>query len=116
MDINELQKIFPVGCRVELVDVSYLWASTVLKTGSIGMVVGHRIHLGRIFDSFLIVEWDVNGGRTDCAPWRFKKVGEVVSVDLKTANSVSSATNCISCGGQLKEPYPGLKHCPKCEP
>ena len=38
------------------------------------------------------------------------------NIDLKTVNSVSSATNCASCGGQLKEPYPGLKHCSKCEP
>jgi hypothetical protein len=37
-------------------------------------------------------------------------------MDLKTANSNPSATNCVKCGSKLKEPYPGLKHCPKCEP
>jgi len=36
--------------------------------------------------------------------------------DLKTLNSSPSAHNCAKCNGQLKEPYPRLKHCPKCEP
>ena len=36
--------------------------------------------------------------------------------DLKVANSAIDAISCASCGGQLKVPYPGIKHCPKCEP
>jgi hypothetical protein len=34
---------------------------------------------------------------------------------LKVKNSSPEATKCASCGGKLKEPYPGIKLCPKCE-
>jgi hypothetical protein len=39
-----------------------------------------------------------------------------LQINLKQLNSSPSSFNCASCGAQLKEPYPGLKHCPKCEP
>lgn len=35
--------------------------------------------------------------------------------DLKTENSKPERTKCFSCSGELKEPYPGIKFCPKCE-
>ena len=35
---------------------------------------------------------------------------------LRTLNSAPLATCCARCGTGLKEPYPGLKHCPVCEP
>jgi hypothetical protein len=40
------------------------------------------------------------------------------TINLKTANTSPSATNCASCGGKLKDRGMGLayKHCPKCEP
>jgi len=43
-------------------------------------------------------------------------VKPAVSVSLRVANSSPDAVSCASCGGQLKVPYPGIKHCPKCEP
>jgi hypothetical protein len=42
----------------------------------------------------------------------------ICTVDLKAANTNPSATNCASCGHQLKNPVPGwdrMKYCPKCE-
>lgn len=38
------------------------------------------------------------------------------STNLKERNMAPDATICYNCNGKLKEPYPGLKHCPKCEP
>lgn len=35
---------------------------------------------------------------------------------LKERNMAPKATVCCKCGGKLREPYPGLKHCPVCEP
>lgn len=34
---------------------------------------------------------------------------------LKELNSKPEATNCASCNHKLKEPYPFIKFCPKCE-
>jgi hypothetical protein len=56
------------------------------------------------------------------AGWIELKIVDVVSlqktINLKTANTSPSATNCVSCGGKLKDPGMGplYKHCPKCEP
>jgi hypothetical protein len=35
---------------------------------------------------------------------------------LRIANMGAAARFCVACGSPLREPYPGLKHCPKCEP
>jgi hypothetical protein len=55
--------------------------------------------------------------------WHYCEVIDVVAspqktINLKTANTFFSATNCASCGGKLKDPGmgPTYKHCPKCEP
>lgn len=37
------------------------------------------------------------------------------AIDLKTLNSAPSAVKCAACGGDLKEPYPRIKFCPRCE-
>ena len=36
--------------------------------------------------------------------------------DLARLNKEPNRSACASCGGQLKEPWAGLKHCPVCEP
>lgn len=42
---------------------------------------------------------------------------ENISLDeLKVRNSHPSAKNCARCGGELKNPLPGIKFCPICEP
>lgn len=38
------------------------------------------------------------------------------AVDIKSINMKPESLTCFLCGENLKEPYPGLKHCPKCEP
>lgn len=38
------------------------------------------------------------------------------SKDLARLNKESNRNTCAACGNQLKEPWPGLKHCPVCEP
>jgi hypothetical protein len=38
------------------------------------------------------------------------------SKDLARLNKEPGRTTCASCGGYLKEPWTGLKHCPVCEP
>ena len=51
--------------------------------------------------------------------WIIVDEGQIAKPDsgsLKVANSRPDAKACASCGGLLKEPWPGLKHCPKCEP
>jgi len=36
--------------------------------------------------------------------------------ELKTENSKADRKECIQCKGALKEPLPGIKYCPVCEP
>lgn len=77
------------------------------------------------------VEWEdgTNSGNGGCSGvvdediftcWELAPY-EVVNIlsktrTLKERNMASDATTCHSCHGKLSEPYPGLKHCPKCKP
>jgi hypothetical protein len=39
---------------------------------------------------------------------------EEVETSLKVKNS-DGRNQCAACGGQIKEPYPGIRYCPVCE-
>lgn len=46
---------------------------------------------------------------------KFEALPAVVPADLKSLN-MDGREKCASCHSFLKEPYPGLRHCPRCEP
>jgi hypothetical protein len=103
-------------------ELGWLWYGIDTKATQVKFSISFPIwwlclgyHKRKIFDKLF---WDttLEDDLIGLVPIEDQSGMMVTTYDLKTANSNPSATNCVKCGSKLKEPYPGLKHCPKCEP
>lgn len=108
---------FPIGCEVE--------PANEIDAQELNVPLGTRGRVLRNNDEFLVVHWSGKSSPPPTQRWnptRFRRVfAEVPTLasktdNLKTANMRPNATECAACGSLLKEPWPRLKHCPKCEP
>jgi len=113
---------FPIGTVVEPSNEGNAMVMGVTP-GTRGVVVYHSP------DGALIgIQWENKpyGGLADqWCPARFKHADDLAEnvktklpagKDLKLLNSRPAAKSCAACGTLLKEPYPGIKYCPTCEP
>jgi len=115
------ETLFKVLERCE--ELGWKWSSGRKATSPSGGVSGFDkwICLGCHYNFDRAVLYCISTNKLDIYKMKphIVLIGEsICTVDLKAANTNSSATNCASCGHQLKNPVPGwdrMKYCPKCE-